>query len=336
MSKSADRPRRVLVTGAQGFLGREVVRQAREAGFQVRATDRGTQWTGGTVEEYCPADILVPHTLGEVMTGMDAVIHCAGLAHIHDRAKAKVAPFTEVNEVGTGNVARAAVSAGVRRLVHISSVSVYGGTASGANEDTPCNPEGAYATSKSAAERRAAQMVTEGNSTAVILRLATLYGEGDPGNVARLIRAIDTGRFVWVGTGSNMKSLLHREDAARACLAALHLESNGTQIYNVSAPPCTMAEVVHTIASVLERTLPRWHIPPALLLPALRVAGVASAGRLSGLQATAEKWLANDYYDTGRFERASGFRAHVSLSEGIRREVTWYQSGRVDVPGRTR
>ena len=52
-----------------------------------------------------------------------------------------------------------------------------------------------------------------------ILRLATLYGEGDPGNVGRLMRTLDRGRFLWIGDGSNRKSLLYRGDAANACMA---------------------------------------------------------------------------------------------------------------------
>ena len=52
-----------------------------------------------------------------------------------------------------------------------------------------------------------------------ILRLATLYGEGDPGNVGRLMRTLDRGRFLWIGDGSNRESLLYRGDAARACMA---------------------------------------------------------------------------------------------------------------------
>ena len=63
-----------------------------------------------------------------------------------------------------------------------------------------------------------------------ILRMATLYGEGDPGNVARLMRAIDLGRFIWIGNGMNRKSLLHKEDAARASLEVAKTPASGIQV----------------------------------------------------------------------------------------------------------
>ena len=76
-----------------------------------------------------------------------------------------------------------------------------------------------------------------------ILRLATLYGEGDPGNVGRLIRTLDRGRFLWIGDGSNRESLLYKGDAARACMAVAERPASGINIYNVSAlkkPPIFM------------------------------------------------------------------------------------------------
>ena len=63
-----------------------------------------------------------------------------------------------------------------------------------------------------------------------ILRLATLYGEGDPGNVGRLMRKLDRGRFLWIGDGSNRKSLLYKGDAARACMAVAERPASGITI----------------------------------------------------------------------------------------------------------
>jgi nucleoside-diphosphate-sugar epimerase len=275
--------------------------------------------------EFVCGDILQPHTLKPAMDGIDALIHAAGLAHIFDKSKTATAPFKAVNEIGTLNTARAAAQAGVKHFVLISSVAVYGGSREGGHEDSGCRPEGPYAESKYLAELRAIEVARDAGMALTILRLATLYGEGDPGNVARLMRTIDRRRFVWVGNGSNRKSLLHRDDAARACLAVLGAARAGIEIFNVSAPPYLMRDIVVTLAAALGRRLPVWRVPPEWALAATRQAGLLPFSPFQNLRATVEKWLADDAYSAARFQTAYDYRTRVDLVEGLRREVAWYR-----------
>ena len=114
---------------------------------------------------------------------------------------------------------------------------------SGGKSKNPfCNPVEPYALSKYNAELRAIEIARESGMALTILRLATLYGEGDPGNVGRLMRTLDRGRFLWIGDGSNRESLLYRGDAMRACMAVAERPALGINIYNVSAPACTMRD----------------------------------------------------------------------------------------------
>lgn len=158
-----------------------------------------------------------------------------------------------------------------------------------------------------------------------ILRLATLYGEGDPGNVARLMRSIDRGRFIWIGNGSNRKSLLHREDAARASLAVMQSPPSGVMVYNVSVSSCTMREVVEGLAGALGKRIPPFGIPAALVRGISSLLSLLPLSRLQILGAMAQKWLADDVYDSRKFAQAFNFQARVNLAEGLRREVAWYR-----------
>ncbi len=317
----------VLITGAAGFLGREIARRAAAACLRVRTTDLGDGLPAGTVD-HVPADILCPTTLRPALADVATVIHAAGLAHVFRRV-AEPVPFKAVNEGGTANVIRAAAEAGAHHFVLVSSVAVYGRSLrAGIDESAECRPEGAYADSKWRAEQCAREIAAVAGIRLTVLRLATLYGAGDPGNVGRLMRSIDRGRFIWVGDGSNLKSLLHRDDAARACLLSLQAPGSAFEVYNVSSPPCSMRRVVAGLAAALGRRLPAWNVPAPLALWSASLLVRISRGRgpFVNVQDTLQRWLADDVYLANRFEMATGFRAQVELEDGLRQEVAWYRS----------
>ena len=315
-----------LITGANGFLGSEIVQQAIAANLSVRTTDISPESLIPHVD-YHPADILDLSSFNFVFRGALQVIHAAGLAHIFDKKKAATAPFKAINEQGMANVTRAAVEAGVLHFVLISSVSVYGPFTQGVyNENAPCYPEGPYAESKYQAEQHAIEIVKQTRMALTILRLATLYGEGDPGNVARLMRTIDRGHFIWIGNGSNRKSLLHHEDAACACLALIKRPASGVNVYNVSGPPCTMREIVEGLGGALGKRIPPFGIPVQLVRGMSGLLSVMPVSRLQTLGLMAQKWLADDVYDGSKFAQTFNFQPRVSLMEGLRREVAWYRA----------
>ncbi|MBV9957382.1 MAG: NAD-dependent epimerase/dehydratase family protein [Acidobacteria bacterium] len=323
-----DKRLRVLLTGANGFVGRAIAERCRVDGIEVCTTGR-TERNHEGLPGYFTADVTAPDALTAALKGVDAVVHAAGLAHQFDKRRSDSVAFMKINADGAQMVARSALKAGVRHFVLISSVSVYGPHAEPVcDENTPCRPQEPYALSKLEAERRVQEIFKETDTCLTILRLATVYGEGDPGNLSRLIGAIDRGRFVWIGRGRNRKSLIHCEDVARATTRVLLSPCEGTGVYNVSAPAQTMREIVEGIATALARPAPKLHLPSRAALAAASFVKAVTPGKskLSGVKATIEKWLADDVYDGRKFEERFGFRTQVDLSEGLRREVAWYRS----------
>ena len=317
----------VLLTGATGFLGRAVAAAFATSGVRIRATGRNRA-IGRDNREFHPAD-LISDDLGALVRGTDYIVHAAGLAHQFGREAARARGFADANAVATERLLRAAIAAGTSRFVLISSISVYGSPADcPIRESAECRPVGPYAESKLAAEQTARELCTASGMPLTILRLATLYGRGDPGNVARLMRTIDGGRFIWIGNGTNHKSLLHRDDAARACvLAALCRTAAPVEIYNVSATSCQMRDVVNGLAAALKVRVPRWHVPASLVSTPLRWLSALGPARRRAVAATAtvEKWLRDDVVDGQRFQDAYGFRCQVGLTEGLHDEVAWYR-----------
>jgi nucleoside-diphosphate-sugar epimerase len=248
-------------------------------------------------------------------------------AHIFKKSRVQ-ASFKAVNEDGTASVVQAASEAGVRHFILISSVSVYGESCSGADETATCNPSGDYAASKFNAEQRSIELASASDMHLTILRLATLYGEEDPGNVGRLMRAIDRRLFLWIGDGSNKKSLLHREDAARACISAVQSTIEKINIFNVSAGEYTMREIVSRLAEALGRNVPEWSIPSSAVLSLTKAVSVFPPlkNTFTRYHGVIKKWLADDFYNATKFEKNCGFKAKVDLARGLHQEVAWYRN----------
>lgn len=291
----------ILLTGADGFVGSAVREAAGRRGIGMRAASRPL------------VDILRAETLPAAMEGVTTVIHAAGAAHLFRRTPAAEESMRRTNVDGTRNVVAAARRAGVRHVVLVSSVSVYG------------NEPDAYADSKREGERAAIDEAG-GEVGLTILRLATVYGEGDRGNVLRLIRAIDRHRFVWIGRGDNRKSLIHRDDAAEAIVAAALAAAGG--VFNVSAPPVTMREVVSGIAGALGRRTPRIGIGSRAALAAARALSALTLHdrRAVALARTIAKWCSDEVHDGSEFCARFAFTPAVGLAEGIAREVAWYRT----------
>lgn len=316
----------ILITGANGFLGRTILSKLQVAGFSVLATDLGDICCAINTP-YHRVNIVHAEEIKPLLENITNVIHVAGLAHVFNQDASTGEKFYKINEVGTKNVAAASAAAGVRHFVLISSVSVYGPyTDEPYDEKRSCKPIGPYAQSKYNAELRATEIAQKSGMALTIFRLATLYGEGDPGNVGRLISAIDRGRFFWVGNGSNRKSLLYKGDAARAVMAVVQRPASGVNTFNISAPPCTMREIVDSIGDALGKHPFPVRLPASLALLMGRCLSKMPDRRLAGLNQTVKKWLADDVYDTRRFEESYGFQTRTSLQDGLKREVDWYKN----------
>lgn len=320
----------ILITGATGFLGAEVVRQLRGANCRLRTTGRRAL-PAHELPDYHPLDLCDANGVDRLMDGVDVVIHAAGLAHRPHETAGCRDEFHRTNADCTETVASAAVAAGCRRFVLVSSVAVYGHGESTVTESHPCRPKSEYAQSKFQGEQAAAAIAAAGGIELAILRMATIYGAGDPGNVGRLMSAIQRRRFVWVGKGLNRKSLVHVEDAASACAtAALADKLPRAGVFNVSATPVTMADIVSNIEIALGRST------PAIRLPSVALLQLANCGRIvPGLQGTSarvrrliEKWTSDEVFDSSLFCECFGWNPQITLAEGLARQVAWNRQRR--------
>ena len=321
---------RVLVTGASGFIGSRVCTHLEKSGHEVIRVSRAIRSTSQSTRrnEY-NLDIANPDTFENIehAGGIDAIVHCAGLAHRFGKTSRE--DFLRVNVKGARNVAEFAVRNGIGRFVHLSSVLVYGTPMSNrpVSEAQRPDPKDHYAWSKFAGEMAVAEACESTHIKLAILRPVPVIGEGSQGNVARLIDAIDRGRFLWIGDGRNERSFVYVDDVAAATVVALSLREESV-VLNVTGGAITVRELVETISKHLGRPRPFSLIPHRFSRIAMRIfTPLAQLPWLGRYYRTVETWLADAVYSGEAFTNL-GFIPKTSIREGLRREVESYTSKR--------
>jgi nucleoside-diphosphate-sugar epimerase len=263
------RPERILVTGATGHLGGEIMAQAREAGIAALGLGRDP----ARIERMQRRGFAVlAHDLAETLPAaardVDAVIHCAALSAPFGPTRA----FVQANVGATQTLLDAFQR--LHRFVLVSSPSVYFAFADDLMraEDGPLPPPvNAYAATKRQAEVLA---LSHPALNPVILRPRGIYGAGDSALLPRLLRAARRGPLPLLRGGVAEIDLTHVADAARACLAALAAPHGAVGgIYNISG-----GEVL-PVTEIAGQTCARAGVAlawrPVPLRPALALAGAA-------------------------------------------------------------
>jgi nucleoside-diphosphate-sugar epimerase len=321
---------KALVTGASGFLGRSIVSRLRHEGIEVRALVRpGRQWAGSSVE-VCEGDICDDAAVAAAVCGVDWVIHAA--ARVDTSGSWET--FAETNVRGTRRVIRAAHAAGVRRIVHISSLSVYAVPCDGVTirEDSSYESEsesrGYYSRSKLAADRLALAEAGRG-AAVVVLRPGLLYGPGRRPPVARQSFNAAGVKLILARRRYPLP-LSYVDNVADAALLAARCEAAVGQAFTIVDGDVAQDEY---LAAYRRASGERWR-PVFLPVGTVAVGALVIerclrvARRRAPLtyhqvrRATDRAW-----YDCSRAQRVLAWRPAVGLEEGLRRTFARPPSG---------
>jgi uncharacterized protein YbjT (DUF2867 family) len=252
---TVERPTRVLVTGATGFVGRHLVAALAENGAVVRAlAHRGREAVVARPGvEVVQGSVTVPSSLHPAMENVDAVVHLVAVI----REQPPEVTFQRINVEGTRNVLRAAREAGVQRLVHVSALGAQN------------TPRLRYPYSKWQGE----QEVRAGGVPFTILRPSIMFGAGDEFFVtlASMVRA-----FLIVpiaGPGTNKFQPIAVGDVVRCILESLQDRRHVGQLYELGGPEqLSYDEIITLLARILDVHRWRLHIPAFILR--LQAAGI--------------------------------------------------------------
>jgi nucleoside-diphosphate-sugar epimerase len=322
--------KRVLVTGADGFVGRALCRQVEEERFLLRAA----VWQPPPIESAgwqahrtsYPSDTVVVGDIGsvtdwsEALQGVDVVIHLAARVHVmKENAADPLAEFRRVNVEGTERLARSSAEAKVKRFVYVSSIGVNGNSTQEfpfTEKDDP-HPHDPYSLSKWEAEQVLKLISRETGLELVIVRPPLAYGPRVPGNFLRLLRLVSSGIPLPLGSIDNKRSFIGvRNLASFLVRCAQHPKAVGETFLVADGEDLSTPDLIRRIAKALgvpDRLFP---FPPGILHWAARVLGRwEEFQRLCGsLQVDASK--ARSLLD---------WKPPFPVNEGLAEMADWYR-----------
>ena len=308
---------RVLVTGANGLVGRAVVRRGIADGLTLRAATRRVvkEWPAG-VDAVAGLELAPGANWSAALTGVDVVVHCAARVHVmRDTALDSLADFRRVNTAATLDLADQAATAGVRRLVFISTVFVSGMETFGTpfRADDPAVPSSPYAVSKHEAEEGLRAIARQSGLELVIVRPPLVYGPGVRGNFERMLLALRRGLPLPLGAVHNRRSLVGLDNLVDLILTCVHHPAAAQQTFLVSdGEDLSTTELLRRTAQALGR--------PAHLLP-VPAAALQAVSNVLGQRELGRRLLGSLQVDIGKTRALLGWKPVLSVDEGLRRTV---------------
>ena len=324
--------KKILVTGASGFIGQHLVQHLLREGYPIRAlVHKGSQWKGRPDSiEVLEGDIRDESTMKMAANGCDTIIHLAGKAHALDEVCGDEREYQAINVDGTRYLLEGALASGVRCFIFASTVKVFGETAIGAVDERQLPaPATAYARSKWAAEQLVQDYSRNTGARGVSLRLPMVYGPTEKGNLFRMIAAIDGGYFPPLPRVTTVRSMLHVNNFSLAVLRILQAQISFRDCYIVTdAKPYNVTVIYELLRRALGKSAQRWHVPLWLLTSAAEVGEFLQLFTRRSIpltRATLHKLLAPAWYSSDAIIRDLNYRPLFSFEDALPELIAFYR-----------
>jgi nucleoside-diphosphate-sugar epimerase len=311
--------RHILVTGADGFVGRRLCESLARTGHDVRRAVRRVSGPALPPSVATVGDIGPGTDWRGALDGAAAVVHLAARTHVlRETAADPLAEYRRINVEGARSLATQAAASGVRRLVFMSSVKVNGETAAARpfNEEDVPHPEDAYGISQWEAEQVLRGIERETGLEVVVLRPPLVYGPGVKGNFARLLQWVARGFPLPLAWVENRRSLIGLGNLVDAVIAAVNGSAAAGRTYLLSdGEDVSTPDLVRAMAAALG-VAPR-------LLP-FPVSLLELGARLAGRGPEAARLLGSLQVDSSAIRRELGWQPPHTLAEGLAETAQWY------------
>ncbi len=313
--------KRVLVTGANGFIGTALCNKLHSDGFEVVAALRRPDKSFALPNiQTVPVGRIDSQTdWTAAISDADAVVHLAARVHVMaDTADDPLSLYRQVNVEGTGKLAAQAARAGVKRFIFLSSIKVHGEENSQAYSETDkLRPEDDYGISKMEAETALMAITSQSTMDHVIVRPPLVYGPGVRANFLALIRWVNHGVPLPFGSVRNRRSFIYLGNLVDGIIKCLTHPKAANQNFLVSdGHDLSTPGLIRATAAALEKSCLLPPFPPALL---------RTIGRISGKTQTIRRLIDSLTVDTSRITRTLSWTPPFSVKSGLQDTGKWFR-----------
>ncbi len=318
-----------FVTGASGFTGSYLCKALVEKNYNVKALVRKNSNRENLEKlniQFIEGDLADPDSIKGKIKDTDIVFHIAALYRQEGISKDM---FTKVNLEGTRLMLDEAVTSGVKRFVHCSTVGVQGQISNPpANEDAPYKPGDHYQLSKLEGEKLALSYFNQGKINGVVVRPVGIYGPGDT-RFLKLFKHIYKGNFKMIGNGNVLYHLTFVEDLVQGIILAGETPTAPGKIYTIGGNEyLPLTDLVKMIAQILDKPISGIHIPlwPVYTASFLCEMICRPLGIEPPLYRRRLDFFTKDRaFDISKARKELGYNPKVPLKEGLARTAKWYK-----------
>jgi nucleoside-diphosphate-sugar epimerase len=310
------KPKRILLTGSSGFVGKALADALVEADFEVLLPTRNSQFPKSFGAQFFQIGSIDSQTAwNSKLDGVDTVIHCAAISSFSESGgDLEISRLREHNVAGTLRLAQEAANLGVRRFIFISTIKVNGEVTKAGRpfkfDDLP-SPVGAYALSKYEAEQGLNKISKDYKIDLVIIRSPIVYGPGVGGNFGSLIRLVNTGLPLPLSNIRNKRSYISIDNLVNLVLLCIIHPSAKNQLFLASdGHDFSICELVTRIAEGMGKTAKLFSVPT----PFLRV-----LAKSIGREQMINRLIGSLQVDISHTQEVLSWMPPITIDEGLQR-----------------